>query len=182
LGAQHVGSPVALGDREGADLLAGRPALDGLEDLLHARNLPAVTSPGGAAPRILGVPGRVTARPPGDPGSGPDRVARPPRLTGPTDRYGERRWSWMTPRSCRNECRDGHPRARPPAPTPATATGPGGPGAPAGWRTTRRSTASAAWRSPRSCSSTGASRGRRAATWVSPRSSRSPASSSPRCW
>ena len=33
--AQHVGGAVALGDGEGADVLAGRAPLDGVEDLLH---------------------------------------------------------------------------------------------------------------------------------------------------
>ena len=35
LGPQHVGGPVALGDGEGGDVLAGRAAFDGIEEVLH---------------------------------------------------------------------------------------------------------------------------------------------------
>jgi hypothetical protein len=37
LGAQHVGGPVALGDRERGDVLAGRAPFDGVEEVLHGR-------------------------------------------------------------------------------------------------------------------------------------------------
>src|SRR5690606_8708287 len=40
LAAQHVGGAVALRDRDGGDVVGGRAALDGVEEVLHGRNLP----------------------------------------------------------------------------------------------------------------------------------------------